>query len=139
MEEGLKELENKIDETKADLVFINSMGEALVNDKVGLIIDMIRSKGVAVRLLSNGYLVGKKEYIANMAAFNKQYKGKFIFGVTIIRGYNDSEESIAEIKEIIKEIAPDEVIVVRVDDEKFKKKLGRSDERFEEISKELSF
>nr|WP_302599810.1 radical SAM protein [uncultured Cellulosilyticum sp.] len=174
IEEDFKELEDRIEETKADLVFINSKGEALVNDKVSLIIDMIKAKGVAVRLLSNGYLLAKeeyiqiankceevigeikviteehfqkvqrpiegytlKEYILNMAMFSKQYKGKFIFEVTIIKGYNDSKESIEEIKKIIKEIAPDEVLVVRMEDEKFKKKLGISDERFEEISKAL--
>lgn len=174
IEEDFKELEDRIEETKADLVFINSKGEALVNDKVSLIIDMIKAKGVAVRLLSNGYLLPKeeyiqiankceevigeikviteehfqkvqrpiegytlKEYILNMAMFSKQYKGKFIFEVTIIKGYNDSKESIEEIKKIIKEIAPDEVLVVRMEDEKFKKKLGISDERFEEISKAL--
>ncbi len=38
------------------------------------------------------------EYISNMASFNKQYKGKFIFEITIIKGYNDDEESIKKIK-----------------------------------------
>ncbi len=46
------------------------------------------------------------EYISNMASFNKQYKGKFIFEITIIKGYNDDEESIKKIKNIIKEISP---------------------------------
>ena len=30
----LNELDNKIEETKAELIFINSKGEALINDKV---------------------------------------------------------------------------------------------------------
>lgn len=37
-----------------------------------------------------GYTLDK--YISNMALFNKQYKGKFIFEITIIKGYNDNEE-----------------------------------------------
>ncbi len=41
------------------------------------------------------------EYISNMVAFNKQYKGKFIFEVTIINDYNDDDESIHKIKNII--------------------------------------
>ena len=63
----LNELENKIEETKADLIFINSKGEALINNKINKIISFIKNKGLMVRLLSNGYLLGKDEYkkIAN--------------------------------------------------------------------------
>ena len=72
-----------------------------------------------------------------MVSFNKQYKGKFIFEITIIKGYNDDEKSIEEIKNIIKEISRSTIIVERIDDERFKKKLGITDERFEEISMKL--
>jgi len=77
------------------------------------------------------------EYISNMVSFNKQYKGKFIFEITIIKGYNDDEESIEKIKNIIKKISPEKIIVARIEDEKFKKKLGITDERFEGISSAL--
>ncbi|MDR3597999.1 radical SAM protein [Clostridium sp.] len=174
MDSSLRELKSMIENTKAELIFINSKGEALVNDKISYIIDLIKEKGLPVRLLSNGYLLGKdeyieianrcdevigeiktiteedfqkiqrpiegytlKEYILNMVSFNKQYKGKFIFEITIIKGYNDDEESIQKIKNIIKEISPDKIIVARMEDERFKKKLGITDERFEEISKAL--
>lgn len=127
-------------------------------------------KCVDVRLLSNGYLLGKNEYIKiankceevigeikviteeqfqkvqrpiegytldeyilNMASFNKQYKGKFIFEVTIIKGYNDDDKSVNKLKDVIKKIKPDKLEVVRIEDEPFKKKLYVSDERFEEI------
>ncbi|MHC6180024.1 radical SAM protein [Clostridium sp. JNZ X4-2] len=174
IDSSLIELGNIIESTKAELVFINSKGEALVNDKIGDIIDFIKAKGLPVRLLSNGYLLGRDEYmkiankcdevigeikiiteegfqkvqrpiegytlaeyISNMVSFNKQYKGKFIFEITIIKGYNDDEKSIEKIKSIIKEISPDKIIVARMEDEKFKKKLGITDERFEEISSSL--
>lgn len=174
IESSLIELEKMIDSTKAELIFINSKGEALVNDKISDIIDFIKAKGIPVRLLSNGYLLGKDEYIeiankcdevigelkvvteedfqkvqrpiegytlleyiSNMVKFNKQYKGDFIFEITIINGYNDDEESIQKIKNIIKEIHPKKIIVARMEDKKFKKKLGISDERFEEISNVL--
>ena len=141
IDSSLIELENMIENTKAELIFINSKGEALVNDKIGDIIDFIKAKGLPVRLLSNGYLLGRDEYmkiankcdevvgeiktitekdfqkvqrpiegytlaeyISNMASFSKQYKGKFLFEITIIKGYNDNEESIQKIKNIIKEI-----------------------------------
>lgn len=174
LENSLRELESKLEENKVDLVFINSKGEALVNEKIRDVIDLIKGKGLPVRLLSNGYLLGRdeykeianiceevigeikaiteedfqkiqrpiegytlEEYISNMITFNRQYKGKFILEVTIIKGYNDTEEAIDKIKNIIKELSPDKIIVERMNDEKFKKKLGISDERFDEISKLL--
>lgn len=174
MDSSLKELESMIENTKAELVFINSKGESFVNDKIGDIINLIKGKGLPVRLLSNGYLLGRDEYIrianmcdevigelkviseehfqkiqrpidgytmeehiSNMASFNKQYKGKFIFEITIIKGYNDDNTSVQKLKNIIKEISPDKIIVVRIDDEPFKKKLGITGERLEEISNVL--
>lgn len=174
IDSDLLELEKKIETTQPDLIFINSKGEALVHDKIDEIIDFIKSKGLPVRLLSNGYLLVKEEYIdiankcdevigeikviteehfqkvqrpiegytleeyiSNMILFNKQYEGKFIFEITIVKGYNDDDESVEKLKDIIKRISPDKVIVVRMDDEVFKKKLGISDERFEEISNKL--
>ncbi|GAA0080699.1 hypothetical protein UT300006_13240 [Clostridium sp. CTA-6] len=174
IDSSLIELESMIENTKAELIFINSKGEALVNDKIGDIVDLIKVKGLPVRLLSNGYLLGRDEYIkiankcdevigeikviteedfqkiqrpidgytlveyiSNMASFNKQYKGKFIFEITIIKGYNDDEESIKKIKNIIKEISPNKIIIARIEDERFKKKLGITDERFEEIPNSL--
>lgn len=174
IDSDLLELEKKIETTQPDLIFINSKGEALVHDKIDEIIDFIKSKGLPVRLLSNGYLLAKdeyidiankcdevigeikvtteehfqkvqrpiegytlEEYISNMILFNKQYEGKFIFEITIVKEYNDDDESVEKLKDIIKQISPDKVIVVRMDDEVFKKKLGISDERFEEISNKL--
>lgn len=174
MENSLRELKSKLEKNKVDLVFINSKGEALVNEKIRDIIELITGKGLPVRLLSNGYLLSRneykeianmcdevigeikavseedfqkiqrpiegytlEEYISNMITFNKQYKGKFILEVTIIKGYNDTEESINKIKNIINELSPDKIIAERMNDERFKKKLGISDERFNEISKIL--
>lgn len=158
IDSSLIELESKIENTKAELIFINSKGEDLVNDKISDIIDFIKDKGLPVRLLSNGYLLGRDEYmkiankcdqvveeikaiteedfqkiqrpikgytlieyISNMAFFNKQYKGKFIFEITIIKGYKDNDESINKIKNIIKEISPNKIIITRIEDERFEK------------------
>ena len=60
---SISELDSIIEKTQPDLVFINSKGEALVNDKVSQIIDFIKSKWLKVRLLSNGYILSKDEYI----------------------------------------------------------------------------
>ncbi len=174
MDGSLRELERMIEETRAELVFINSKGEAFVNDRIDDVIELIKAKGLPVRLLSNGYLLGRDEYIkiankcdeiigeikvvteedfqkvqrpiegytlaeyiSNMASFNKQYKGKFILEVTIIKGYNDDEDSVQKLKDIIKEISPNKVVIERMEDVRFKKKLGICDERFEEIKKHL--
>lgn len=174
MNDSLKELESMIEKNRAELIFINSKGEALLNDKICDIIELMKRKKVPVRLLSNGYLLGKDEYIkvanmcdevvgeiktiseedfqriqrpivgyildeyiSNMILFNRQYRGKFILDVTVIKGYNDNDKSIDKMKSIIDELSPDKVIVERMNDEKFKKKFSVSDERFEEISKEL--
>ncbi len=174
MNSSLKELESMIENTKAELVFINSKGEALVNENIIDIINIIKGKRVPVKLLSNGYILNWPEFkeianmceevigeikvasnedfqkiqrpiegytfeshISNMKAFREQYKGKFILEVTILKGYNDDEESIQKLKSIIKEISPNKVIIERLEDEKFKKKLGIPDERFEEISNSL--
>lgn len=171
IDSSLIELGHMIENTKAELVFINSKGEALLNNKIIDVIAFIKSKSLPVRLLSNGYLLGKDqyrqianmcdevvgeikviteedfqkaqrpvsgytlaEYISNIVAFNKQYTGKFIFEITIIKGYNDDDKSIEEIKDIIKKISPDKIIITRIEDERFKKKLGITDERFEKIS-----
>lgn len=174
MDNALIEFEKTIEDTKPDLIFINSKGEALVNDKISDIIDLIKRKGIPVRLLSNGYILGRdeyikiankcdeiigeikaikeedfqkvqrpiegytlEEYIESMIKFNKQYKGKFIFEITIIKGYNDDDESVKKLKNIIEKINPDKIIIERMNDEVFKEKLGISDKRYAEISKEL--
>lgn len=173
-EEVMAELSVLMRDQKPDLVFINSKGEAFVNDKLVEIIQLIKSKHIQVRLLTNGYLLGQDKYkeIANlcdeiigeikvtkdedfqkiqrpidgytleehvhhMASFRKQYSGKFIFEITIVKGYNDDQKSILQLKRMVDLLSPSEVQVVTIDYEPFKGKLGVSDERLEEISKIL--
>ncbi len=173
-EDSLIELEQMIDSTQADLVFINSKGEAFVNDRIGDVVDRIKAKGLPVRLLTNGYVLGMDaykriankcdeiigeikvaaeedfqkiqrpiagytlaEHISNMASFNQQYDGVFILEVTILKGYNDSEAAVAFTKSVIGRIAPDRILLERMNDERFKGKLGISDEQYLEISDAL--
>jgi len=164
MDSSLKELESMIEKTKAELVFINSKGEALVNENIIDIINIIKGKGLPVKLLSNGYILNLPEFkeIANMCeevigeikvasnedfqkiqrpiegyTFENHISNMKALEVTILKGYNDDEESIQKLKSVIKEISPNKVIIERLEDEKFKKKLGIPDERFEEISNSL--
>jgi wyosine [tRNA(Phe)-imidazoG37] synthetase (radical SAM superfamily) len=68
IDRSLIELESRIENTKAELVFINSKGEALVNEKIIDVINLIKGKGLPVKLLSNGYILNRPEYkeIANV-------------------------------------------------------------------------
>ena len=146
---ALAELENMIDTTNPDLVFINSKGEALVNNKVESILDFIKSKGLKVRLLSNGYILSKKEYI-NIANKCDEVIGE-IKTITekdfkkiqrpiedyTLEEYIDNTESVEKLKDVIKRINPDKIEIVRIDDERMRKTMWVDDERFEEIKKEL--
>lgn len=169
----LKELEKKIDETGAEMVFINSKGEAMIHNRIVDVIDFIKEKGLLVRLLTNGYLLGRKEYMgianrcdevigefkmvteedfqkvqrpiegytleeytSNMVNFQKQYKGIFILEVTIIKGYNDT--AVDRIREAVCKIAPDRLVIARIEDERFRKKLGVLDDEFEVIAGTLA-
>lgn len=173
-EDAMKELECRIDSSQADLVFINSKGEAFVNDRIDDIIDLIKAKGLPVRLLSNGYVLRREvykriankcdeiigeikvateadfqkiqrpiagytleEHISNMASFNQQYGGKFILEVTLLKGYNDTEGAVEFLRTVIRRIAPDRILVERMNDEPFRGKLGISDEKYLEISDAL--
>lgn len=171
---SIVELENNINALNPDLIFINSKGEALLNDRIDDIIDLIKANGKAVRLFTNGYLLGRSEYmkianrcdevvgelkvlseedfqrlqrpiegytlaeyISNMAAFRRQYAGRFIFEITIIKGCSDDPGSIEKLKDIIREISPDKIIVAKINDKRFEKKFSITDERLEEISRAL--
>ena len=171
---SIVELENNINALNPDLIFINSKGEALLNDRIDDIIDLIKANGKAVRLFTNGYLLGRSEYmkianrcdevvgeikvlseedfqrlqrpikgytlaeyISNMAAFRRQYAGRSIFEITIIKGCSDGPGSIEKLKDIIREISPDKIIVAKINDKRFERKFGITDEKLEEISKAL--
>lgn len=170
-EEVLEELSNLIRDLKPDLIFINSKGEAFVNDTLKAAVQFIKSRNIRVKLLTNGYLLGQdkykeianfcdeiigeikvttdedfqkiqrpmdgytlEEYVHNMVNFRKQYRGNFILEVTIIKGYNDSHQSIKQLKSIIESLSPSQVQVITIDYEPFKAKLGISKERLAEIS-----
>ena len=171
---ALEDLEGQIELHRPDIVSLNSSGEALLHGGIRDIITHIHKAGCAVRLCTNGYLLGKepfagiasgceevfaeiktlrepdfqkaqrpvpgytlKEYVGGMERFRRQYKGRFIFEVTLIRGYNDDGTSVEKLKGIIRRLSPDLLRVSRMDREPFCRKLGIDDGRFEQISAEL--
>lgn len=79
-----------------------------------------------------------EEYVSNMKNFNKQYKGKFVIAITILKNYSDSNENVEEFKKIIEMIKPDEILVETPDSEKFKKAFGIDEARLTEIEKQLN-
>lgn len=58
LDAAIRDLQQKIREVRPDLVFINSLGEALLLAGVEQVIAAIHRENVPVRLLSNGYLYG---------------------------------------------------------------------------------
>ncbi len=74
-----------------------------------------------------GYSLEK--YIENMVAFKKQFAGKFNLIVTILRGYNDDEQSICWLKETLDKINPDVLSVETLTDDVYGKAFGIDDEK----------
>jgi wyosine [tRNA(Phe)-imidazoG37] synthetase (radical SAM superfamily) len=74
----------------------------------------------------DGYTL--KQYWANMMAFRSQYSGKFVVYVTLIKNLNVDQESISQIRNIIKKLEPHKVIVETFKDERFGKVFGVSEE-----------
>lgn len=170
---SLQELDRLLAETPAELIFINSQGESLLHPLIGNIIKVIKTHGLRVRLLSNGYLLNDTKYktyaescdeiigeiktaynadfqklqrpgvdmsldayVENMALFNQSYQGKFILEVTLIRGYNDTDEAIEKMSIMIGTIKPNVLLVVTLDGV-FRQKLGVSDEKLSSIAQVL--
>ncbi len=79
-----------------------------------------------------------KDHVFNMASFNRQYHGKFILDITILRNYSDSHEDIEKFEEFIKGIKPDEIYVHTPSKEKFKKIFAVDETRLQEIKTQLS-
>lgn len=60
-EDFLIRLRNKLSGEKIDEVFINPTGEGLANSELGKVIELIKSFGCRIKILSNGYVVNRKE------------------------------------------------------------------------------
>ncbi len=75
-------------------------------------------------------------HISNMAKFNEDYSGKFNLEITIIKGYNDTNEAVEKMSNMFQRIKPDRVTFVTLDGI-FEKKLGVSRELLESIEKRL--
>lgn len=170
----LPQLQEILRQTRPDLVFINSKGEALLNASIRDIIRLIHAEGAAVRLLSNGYLLGTDPYrraanscdevmgeikmiteetfqkaqrpldgytleqhISHLAAFAAQYPGKFILRITLLKGYNDDEQSLKKLQQLIAAVAPDQTLIEKEEDPRFLAKLGITEKRYKEICARL--
>ncbi len=63
---GTKDFIKKLDEflmkNEVDKVFINPEGEALYNTELPIILELIKSYGMSIKILSNGYIFSKAEY-----------------------------------------------------------------------------
>ncbi|MGI6262962.1 MAG: radical SAM protein [Succiniclasticum sp.] len=62
LEESLQALEEALQRTRPDLVFLNARGEAVLNQDLPRILEFLRARSMPVRLLSNGYLLARTPY-----------------------------------------------------------------------------
>lgn len=174
IQDSLAVLEQKLEQEKPDLVDLRGNGEPMTNDQIVKVIDFVHSKGLPVRLYTNGYLLGImphmriasmceevlgclsfteeesfrrihrplsgyscRAHLDHMAKFSHQYKGKFILKITILKGYNDSEEQIQNLKNEIEKIHPTVVDVVTINYGKAEKIMAVAKERLAEIKEIL--
>lgn len=76
-------------------------------------------------------------YINNMIDFRREYKGKFVLDITIIKNYSDDEESIIKLREIISKIRPDSFYLETPDEDRLKNAFCISDSKLIEIKEKL--
>lgn len=174
VDSSLQELNWRLTETRPDEVFLNSPGEAMLSNCFDPVVDLIKRHGIAIRLMSNGYLFNHKDYrhtinridevvaevdmvteasfheikrpmehytlegfIANLAEFQRQYPGRLILDVGIMKGYNDDEISVRKLCTFIQRIRPDHMNVYRIENKKFRDRFIISPERLGEIDRIL--
>lgn len=77
-----------------------------------------------------------ENHLSSLMEFNRQFHGKFILEITIIKGYNDDEESIQKFEKLIKKIDAEKLLVITMDGP-FEKKLGITNDQLKIIRKRL--
>ena len=75
VEDSLAELGRRVLGCAPDLLFINSMGEAVYSDRLPEVIEFCHDLGLPVRLLTNGYPLGDPK-IADVAATCEEVLGE---------------------------------------------------------------
>jgi wyosine [tRNA(Phe)-imidazoG37] synthetase (radical SAM superfamily) len=73
--EFMETLGRQMDEEKPQVLFINSMGEALFNDQIEKVISLAQSRNIEVSLYTNGYALGNSEY-ARIAGTCEEVSGE---------------------------------------------------------------
>lgn len=76
--------------------------------------------------------------LESLIEFSRQYKGKFIFRIVMIKGWNDSEEDLAIIKSLMKKVRYDELSIQTRPNTKGGDRFAVEDDRMEEIRKYLT-
>ena len=77
-----------------------------------------------------------KKYISNMEDFKKQYPGRFILDITLLKNISDSDEDVERFERYIEMINPHELFI-ETPSGSSKKSLRVSEERINEISRRL--
>ncbi|MCH3950961.1 MAG: radical SAM protein [Acidaminococcus sp.] len=75
-------------------------------------------------------------YISHLKNFRRQYRGHFIFEVSIIKGYTDSEKALSFLESVVCDLHPDELSVVPID-APFRKVLGVEEDKLRRFEARL--
>ena len=82
-----------------------------------------------------GYSLG--DYVDRMARFREGYAGRFTVYVTLMKGINDDDASLEEIRRILSRLRPDRVVLETFSDDRFGKVWGVSEEAMREIRRRI--
>ena len=74
-----------------------------------------------------------QKYIESMTEFSKNFGGKFIIAVNILKSYNDSPEKLKELKKILNKINPDSLYLETQNEERLERTFAVSKEKLEEV------
>ena len=138
-ESFINKLDKFLEENSVDKVFINPEGEALYNTELSRIIEIIKSYGVSIKILSNGYIFNQTEY------FNILKECEEVVGELVVVNNNDFqklqrpledftiEKYIESMTEFSKNFAGEFIIAVNI-----LKNYNDSPEALEELKKVLN-
>lgn len=73
-----------------------------------------------------GYSIEK--HIQNMAQFRRGYKGRFILEISVIKKYSDDDAALELFRRAVRQIRPDVLKVITMEDEPFVRTLAVSSE-----------
>jgi len=116
--------------TNGSLFFLKSVRREVSNfDIIMPNLDAVK-KDTFLKINRPHHLLELKEIINGLKLLRKEYKGKIFLEILFVKGFNDTDEEIKEMKRVIEYLSPDRVqlnTVYRVGVEKYARALNREE------------